>query len=149
MRQLQVTSTHFVETEYPYIIICKNSWKWWIISKIHKRFFHLERVETGEKNWETKILVIGHGATELKPYCRQWNLTLNVSLEIFPIRSWAFCTFWPYPRLSRSSVTTVRWPDTIRSFWGKIWWKSVAWCRGYSKFFSVFDMTHFLSGNGD
>ena len=41
--------------------------------------------------------------------------------------------------------TTIRWPDTVRSFWWKLW-KSVECCRIYSTLFLFFQMTHFPPG---
>ena len=85
--------------------------------------------ENTAKFLESKTMVISQDAAQswfssnffIIDY-RQRDLTLGVFLiEIFALKKIRFfCKFWHWPTFSKPSVTRIRWPDTVQSFWWKL-----------------------------
>ena len=130
-------------------------WKCWLMNTVNQFCFllYLEKVENRAKFWETKMM-------ELTMWLPNWDLRIfwlpiseiwrgKFFLEKSVLRNWAIFLILTWPSLWRSSVTRIRWPDTMRSFWWKLDENQLNGVRDIQPFFcfSIWHIFHLENGD--
>ena len=97
----------------------------------------------GDGHWCCRILISFELFDYLLPSARfdVWSF-----LEIVSLQKWIFCKFWPWPTFQKSSVTRIRWPDTLRSSWRKSDENRLNGVGDVQSCFSVFQGATFPTG---
>ena len=157
MRQPPITLKYFLEPDYSYHNLSNNieNVVWFQRFVTHFVFYSTRKRWRTEQNvckqrWLLAVMLPNIFRYPLKfftTYYRQRDLMFGgffSNIHVSKIRN--YCKFLPWPTFSMASVTRIRWPNTLRSFWWKLdenWLNDVV---DVQRFFQFFQATHFPPG---